>query len=364
MSLKVGIVGLPNAGKSTLFNALVKNQSAPAENFPFCTVEPNVGIVEVPDERLDKISEIANSKKKIAATVEFFDIAGLVRGASKGEGLGNKFLGNIRECAAIAMVLRFFDDENVSHVEGGVDPKRDREVLETELILSDLETVEKRIAKHKKNVKTGDKKIIKELDILERLYKSLENGKVARLFPETEEEREFVSSLFLLSEKKIIFVANVTEGEISDFSAEQGKERIGVDNQETLIPVSAKIEAELTELSDEEKKEFLSDFNLEKSSLENLIKAAYDILGLETFFTAGEKESRAWTVKKNSLAPKAAGVIHTDFEKGFIRAEVISYDDFISCNGESGAREKGLLRIEGKDYTVKDGDIMHFRFNV
>ena len=364
MALKVGIVGLPNAGKSTLFNALVKGKSVPAENFPFCTVEPNVGVVEVPDSRLDGISKIVNPAKQIPASVEFFDIAGLVKGASKGEGLGNKFLGNIRECAAIVMMLRFFEDGDITHVEGGVDPKRDKEILETELIMSDLETLEKKLLKTKKTVKSGDKKIAKELEVTEKLIRSLNEGTPARNFERSEEEDEIIKSFFLLTEKSIIFAANLSEQEIASFDPEKAKNKINVSKTDLIIPVSAKIESELLELDPAEKKEFLAELNLEKSTLENLIRASYDILGLETYFTAGEKEVRAWTIQKGSLAPQAASVIHTDFEKGFIRAEVISYDDFIKFGGELGAKENGLLRMEGKDYIVKDGDVMHFRFNV
>ena len=363
MSLKVGIVGLPNAGKSTLFNALIKGKNVPAENFPFCTVEPNVGVVEVQDERLKKITDLVNPIKTIPATVEFFDIAGLVKGASRGEGLGNQFLGNIRECTAIVMLLRFFAGDNIIHVEGQVDPMRDKEILDTELIMSDLETLEKRISKLKKNVKSGDKKIAFELDCFERLSSSLESGIAARDFTRSKEEDPLIKGLFLLTEKPIIYVANLSEAEISNVDLGALKEKIQLKTKDSLIPVSVKIESELLELEEEEKKEFLAEFNLKESSLDNLIRASYDLLGLETFFTAGEKEVRAWTIRKNSLAPRAAAAIHTDFEKGFIRAEVISYDDFIKYGGESGAKESGCLRVEGKDYQVQDGDVMHFRFS-
>ena len=363
--MKLGIVGLPNVGKSTLFNAITK-AGAEAANYPFCTIEPNVGVVAVPDERLKVLTDMYNAKKTIHTTIEFYDIAGLVKGASRGEGLGNKFLGHIREVAAIVHVVRCFDDPNVVHVDGKINPASDIDTINMELILSDMELLERRITKTTKNLK-GDKSLQKELDILNKVNDFLGEGKSARAMELTDEEAEFVKSLDLLSYKPVIYVANVSE---EDAAAEDNEyiaqvRKIADEEGSDVVVVCAGIEAEISELDDEEKTMFLEELGIAESGLDKLVKASYHLLNLISFLTAGEPEVRAWTVTRGTKAPQAAGKIHTDFEKGFIRAETIAYDKLIECGGNlATAKEKGLIRSEGKDYVVKDGDVMHFLFNV
>ena len=363
--MKLGIVGLPNVGKSTLFNAITK-AGAEAANYPFCTIEHNVGVVTVPDERLKVLHDMYDSRKTIYTTIEFYDIAGLVKGASKGEGLGNKFLGHIREVAAIVHVVRCFDDPNVVHVDGKVDPVSDIETINLELIMSDMEVLERRIQKTTKNLK-GDKSLQKELDLLNKVNDFLASGKSARAMELEDDEAEFVKSLDLLSYKPVIYAANVSEDDaaaedneyvqkVRDFAATEGSD---------VVVVCAKIEAEMSELEDDEKAMFLEEMGIAESGLDKLVKASYRLLDLISFLTAGEPEVRAWTIKRGTKAPGAAGKIHTDFEKGFIRAETIAYDKLIECGGNlATAKEKGLIRSEGKEYVVKDGDVIHFLFNV
>lgn len=358
--MKIGIVGLPNVGKSTLFNALTKTKAAKAENFPFCTIDPNVGLVEVPDYRMHHLAELVNPERIMPATVEFVDIAGLVKGASEGEGLGNKFLANIRECNAIAQVVRFFEDNDVHHVHGNIDPQRDVEIIQTELILADLQTVEKRHGKAEGEAKSGDKDAKAYLELIEKLKAHLEEGKMAYELDLSEEEELMIRDLHLLTVKPIVYVVNVAEHEIAEFDMSKARNVLGIPDKSRLVPISARIEEELMQLPDEDAEEFLKEYGLEEPGLNRLIREAYDTLGLHTYFTAGPKEVRAWTVRKGAAAPEAAGKIHTDFEKGFIRAEVAAYDDYISHGGEKGARDAGKLRAEGKDYIVSDGDVMHF----
>ncbi len=353
-NLAVGIVGLPNVGKSTLFNALVKNGQAEVKNYPFCTINPNVGVVEVPDSRLKILSDISHSQKTVPAIVEFVDIAGLVAGASKGEGLGNKFLANIREVDAICEVVRVFEDPNVTHVAGKIDPQSDIKTIETELALKDLETAEKRLLTLEKEIKSGDKSAQKILMILQKIIKMLSEGKVARDANLEDDDKNAIKDLGLLTLKPIIYVANIEENQ-------NAKIKIG---EIEAIPLSAKIEAELNELSADDKKEYLAALGIKESGLDILVKRAYEILGLQTYFTSGEKETRAWTIKRGATAPAAAGVIHSDFERGFIAADVVKYQDFVDCNGWTGSREKGLIKTCGKDYIICDGDVMLFKFNV
>lgn len=364
--MKAGIVGLPNVGKSTLFNCL-SNAKAQSANFPFCTIEPNIGVVNVPDPRLDRLATLVSPEKVIPATVEIVDIAGLVKGASKGEGLGNQFLGNIRETDAIIHVLRCFENDNIVHVEGSVDPIRDKEIIDFELQLKDLETVEKKLEKVKRAARTGNKEAIKELEVLELLHKGLEQAQNIRGIALSEEDREaFVHPMQLLTDKPVLYVCNVDEGAAVQGNAfvDKVKETIAQENAELLV-LAVSIEADINELeSYEERQLFLEDLGLEEPGAAKLIRSAYNLLNKQTYFTAGEKEVRAWTISIGSSAPQAAGVIHTDFEKGFIRAEVISYADYDAYETETKVKEAGKIRIEGKEYIVSDGDVMHFRFNV
>jgi hypothetical protein len=363
MSLKCGIVGLPNVGKSTLVNALTRAGIA-AENYPFCTIEPNVGIVEVPDPRLAKLAAIAKPEKVIPATVEFVDIAGLVAGASKGEGLGNQFLATIRETDAIAHVVRCFVDDNVVHVTGKIDPVGDIETINTELALADLASVEKQIAKYDKPARAGDKEAQRIVAALRKVETVLDSGRPARAADLYAEEKAVLQPFFLLTMKPAMYVANVAENGFHDNPLLAAVEAHAAKEGAPVVPVCAALEAEIADLEGEDKLAFLADLGLAEPGLDRVIHAGYKLLGLETYFTAGPKEVRAWTIHHGDTAPKAAAVIHTDFEKGFIRAEVIAYADFIACNGEHGAKEQGKMRLEGREYVVKDGDVMHFRFNV
>ena len=363
MGFKCGIVGLPNVGKSTLFNALTQTAAAQAANYPFCTIEPNVGDVAVPDPRLDTLAEIAGSKEIIPTRLTFVDIAGLVRGASQGEGLGNQFLANIRECDAIAHVVRCFEDGDITHVEGGVDPLRDIETIETELMLADLDSLERRVTNLEKKARGGDKESKEALDLVNRCLVLLREGKPARTAAVAADERKAFNMLGLLSSKPVLYVCNVEESAAdkgNGFSAKVA-ERAKAENAVSVV-VSAKIESEIAVLPADEQKDYLEAVGLEEPGLNRVIRAGYDLLHLITYFTVGPKEARAWTIEKGTRGPAAAGVIHTDFEKGYIRAETIAYPDYVSCKGEAGAREAGKFRLEGKEYVVQDGDVMHFRF--
>lgn len=356
MALKIGIVGLPNVGKSTIFNALLRSKKAQAANYPFCTIDPNVGVVEVPDVRLYKLAEMNDSKSIVPATIEFVDVAGLVKGASKGEGLGNQFLSNIRECQAIAHIVRIFEDPNIIHVHGKIDPKEDIEIIETELILADLKTVEKRLDKAVSEAKSGNPKLKKYAELVARLKEHLEKGQIAIRFPMDNEEKELLSDLHLLTMKPNLYVLNTKEEDI-------GKnlyEKVSFVEKEKVIPICAKVEEDLIGFGNAEADQYLKELGMKESGLNALIRSAYGALGLITFFTAGPKETRAWTIEKDTTAQKAAGKIHTDFEKGFIKAEVTPYNKYIEAGGEASAKEKGMIQISGRDYIVKDGDVIYF----
>jgi GTP-binding protein YchF len=365
MGFNCGIVGLPNVGKSTLFNALTATQAAQAANYPFCTIEPNVGRVAVPDPRLDKLAAIAASAKIVATQLEFVDIAGLVKGASKGEGLGNQFLGNIREVDAIAHVLRCFEDGDVTHVSGNVDPVRDAEIVETELMLADLDSLEKRLPNLEKRGKGGDKEAAAEVPVVKKALEALRDGKAAREAAITAEERPIFARLQLITAKPMMYVLNVEEASAASGNAHSAEATEWAKGRGIpSVVISAAIEAEVAQLPVEDQGEYLSSLGLKETGLARVVRAGYALLDLVTFFTVGPKEAKAWTVRREAKAPEAAGVIHTDFEKGFIRAETIAYDDYVTLNGEAGARDAGKLRLEGKEYAVKDGDVFHFRFNV
>lgn len=360
MGLAIGIVGLPNVGKSTLFNTLTKTMAAEAANYPFCTIDPNVGVVEVPDARIDKLAEVVKTQKKVPAVVEFIDIAGLVKGAATGEGLGNKFLANIRETDAYIHIFRVFEDPNVTHVHASINPKNDIEIINTELILADVESLTKQLDGLQKKAKGQDKTALLQVALGQKLLTALQAGNLANSVVLTDEEKPLSKVFQLITIKPVLFVANISENQIKTIDEKKLAQDIGVPS---VIAVCAKVEAELAQLSEEDGKIFMQEYNLKESGLHRIIRAGYDLLGLQTYFTAGEIEARAWTVSKGATAPEAAGVIHTDFEKGFIKAEVANYEDFVACGGWAGVREKGKLRLEGKEYIVQEGDVMFFKFN-
>jgi hypothetical protein len=364
MALQIGLVGLPNVGKSTLFNALTRSGGANVANYPFCTIDPNVGIVEVPDERLNKLATLAKPEKILPAVVEFVDIAGLVAGASKGEGLGNQFLAHIRECSAIAEVVRVFEDSDIIHVNGKISPQDDVGIIHTELLLADLQSLEKQISRLQKDVKGRNPENILALQVAEKIKIALEAGQLASEVELSAEEKTAAKILQLLTLKPILFVANLREDEVAQVDLKNLHEKLGANEKIKIVPICAKLEAELASFTADEAQKFLEDAGLKEPGLNRLIREAYDLLGLQTYFTVGPKEVRAWTIQKGATAPEAAGVIHTDFQKGFIAAEIAAYEDFINLGGEAGAREKGKLRVEGKEYILRDGDVCHFRFNV
>lgn len=363
MSLNIGIVGLPNVGKSTLFNALIRSRLAAVAPYPFCTIKPNIGVVEVPDERLKRIAEIIKPPKIIPVTIEFKDIAGLIKDAHKGEGLGNQFLSHIRESDAIIQIVRFFEDDSVTHVHGEINPKKDREIIEAELVLADMQTLEKRFEKTRSEAKSGKPEAKAYFEILERVSEKLSQGTPVREMGLSAEELEKIRDLYFITQKPVMYIANVSEEQIKKLGKENLAASFDLPKNAAIVPICAKIEEELSDLSPEEAKEYLSQLGLPSTGLDEVISSAYSLLGLITFFTHNEKELRAWTVRSGATAQQAAGVIHTDFEKHFIKAEVIAYDDFISSGGEVQAAEKGLMRVEGKDYIVRDGDIIFFRVN-
>lgn len=364
MSLKIAIVGLPNVGKSTLFNALTRTSGAQAANYPFCTIDPNVGIVEVPDPRMKVLEGLVKPQRMLPAVVEFVDIAGLVKGASVGEGLGNKFLANIRECDAIAQVVRFFEDGDIIHVHGGVNPKLDVDVVQLELMLADLDTISRRLSEAEKKCKSGDKKFLHEADVYRQVKAHLESEQLVINMDLSEEDREVFRDLHLLTDKPFLYIANVKEDQLASFDVAAAKKMLNLSVHQDILPISAKVEEDLIGFSPEEAAAYLTELGLKESGLHAVIRAAYRLLGLQTYFTAGVQEVRAWTIPIGAKAPQAAGVIHTDFERGFIKAETIAYQDYVDGGGELGAKEKGKMRMEGKEYVVKDGDIMHFKFNV
>ena len=362
--MQIAIVGLPNVGKSTLFNALVKGSVAEAANYPFCTIDPNVGVVEVTDKRITEIEKIVVPKKTLPAVTEFVDIAGLVKGASGGEGLGNQFLSHIRECDAIAQVVRVFEDNDITHVHDKIDPKNDKEIIEMELMLADLQTVQKRFDSVSKKSRTGDKDSIVQSDFYQKVKTHLENGDRAYTIDVNEEELPLYNELHLLTSKPILYIANLDENQLTNFIEKEYKEKLGLDENDQIVPICAKLEEDLSELSSEEAEEILKELDIPSSGKAELIMSAYNTLGLETYFTAGEQEVRAWTFKRGMTAPQCAGIIHTDFEKGFICSDVVSSKDFIDSNGWKGAKDKGVVKMQGRDYIMQDGDVCFFKFNV